>query len=70
MTRVAVAALLMLGLLACDSGKWVDVPSPLGCQGDKGRHEMWGKAVCLQMQKTYAGELRCQGGKDLQVKCK
>jgi hypothetical protein len=69
MMKVAVVGLLMLGLSACDSGKWVDVPSP-GCVGTDGQQEMWGKAVCLQIQKTYAGELRCEGGKNLQVKCK
>ncbi|OGT04897.1 MAG: hypothetical protein A3F73_12760 [Gallionellales bacterium RIFCSPLOWO2_12_FULL_59_22] len=84
MMRVIVMVVLMMALSACDSSKWVDVPVPLSCDElNKGAKKggmslsdersitvMWGKAACLQMQKTYAGEVRCESASNLQVKCK
>jgi hypothetical protein len=73
MMRVAVIGVVILGLLGCDSAKWVDVPSALNCEqleGMEAQKEMWGKAACLQVNKTYTGEVRCESGSNLQVKCK
>jgi hypothetical protein len=84
MMRVIVMGILTMAISACDSPKWVDVPVPLSCdqlnnEAKKGSMSlsdersvtvMWGKAACLQMQKTYAGEMRCEGASNLQVKCK
>ncbi|HPJ40400.1 MAG TPA: hypothetical protein PK253_12905 [Spirochaetota bacterium] len=73
-------AILSVGLISC-GGTWVDVPGPMGACTDKdvtdndlekgfmGMGKTVFQSTCMQMQKQYAGEYRCNDGQ-LQVKCK
>lgn len=75
---LATAAALLAGLVACDSGTWVDVPGIAGgCKGGKPNGlgmkgpadvKLFAQGLCATRQKNYAGDFQCKG-EDLQVKC-
>jgi hypothetical protein len=78
-TILAVTAVVLTTLSACDSGTWVNVPGIAGgCKGGKPNGlgmkgpedvKIFAEGLCLVQQKNYAGEFQCKG-EDLQVRCK